>query len=510
MKILSTEQIRELDRYTIAHEPISSIQLMERAARACVNRIVKLVKQESAILVVCGKGNNGGDGLAISRLLLEQGFEVSTLVIHHSDQFSEDALINYKLLKEKYPHKVTDIHNFEELSLHAQNKTVLIDALLGTGINKPVEGLLGELIHFLNSQFRNIISIDVPSGLFCDKSSSETKNIIHSNLTLTFQLPKLAFFLAENKTYVPEFEILKIGLLETEIQNLNSHYYYVTAEEIATLLKHRSKFSHKGTYGHGLLLAGSKGKSGSTLIAAKACLRSGAGLLTVHSTKDTLNALLTYLPEAMSSEDAHSDHLSEVVHPEKYDALAFGPGVGLHEDTQLVLKKILHYYNGSLIIDADGLNSLSENKTWLNFLHPETILTPHPKEFERLTEKPADDFEQLKAAKQFSLKYNCILVLKGAYTAIAMPDGNVFFNSSGNAGLAKGGSGDGLTGIILGLLTRGYSAPQAALIGTFIHGYAADLCTNKKSEESLLISDVIEMLPKAFKKLENHSFGIKN
>lgn len=502
MKILSTEQIRELDRYTIAHEPIPSIQLMERAARACVNRIVKLVKQESKILVVCGQGNNGGDGLAISRLLLEQGFDVHTLVIHHSEKFSEDALINYTLLKEKHPLKLTDIHSFEELSVHAQNKTVLIDALLGTGIHKAVEGFLGEVIQFLNSQFRSIISIDVPSGLFCDKSSSETKNIIHSTLTLTFQLPKLAFLFAENKNYVPDFEILKIGLLEKGQESLDSRYYYVTIEEIASLLKPRSKFSHKGTYGHALLLAGSRGKSGAALISAKACLRSGTGMLTVQSTAETLQALLSSLPEAMSSADAHSEHVTEVEKPENYDAIAFGPGIGLHADTQLVLKKIINYYKGSLVIDADGLNILAENKTWLNFLRPETILTPHPKEFERLTEKHADDFERLKAAKQFSLKYNCILVLKGAHTAIAMPDGNVYFNSSGNAGLAKGGSGDGLTGIILGLLSRGYSAPQAALIGTFIHGYAADLCINKKSEESLLISDVIEMLPKAFKKLE--------
>ena len=203
-----------------------------------------------------------------------------------------------------------------------------------------------------------------------------------------------------------------------------------------------------------------------------------------------------------SDEDGNANHISEFEKPEKYDALAFGPGIGTHVETQQVLKKILNYYNGTMILDADGLNILAENKTWLNFLRPETILTPHPKEFERLTEKQTDDFERLKAAKHFSLKYNCILILKGAHTAIAMPDGNVFFNSSGNPGLAKGGSGDGLTGIILGLLSRGYTVPKAALIGTFIHGYAADLCTKKKSEESLLISDVIDMLPKAFKKLE--------
>jgi ADP-dependent NAD(P)H-hydrate dehydratase / NAD(P)H-hydrate epimerase len=502
MKVLSTEQIRELDAFTIANEPISSIHLMERAARVCVSRIEKMVNIREKILVVCGKGNNGGDGLAITRLLLDQGFEANALVIHYTTNFSADASTNYDLLKENFPENLQDIYSFEDLELLMPEKAVLIDAILGTGINKGVEGFLGEVIQYLNSKFHKIISIDVPSGLFCDKSSSENKNIIHSNLTLTFQVPKLAFFFAENKTFVPEFEILKIGLSEKKMQTLGTHFYYITADDIAGLLKRRSKFSHKGTYGHALLMAGSKGKSGAALLCAKACLKSGAGLLTVHSTKDSLTALLNYLPEAMSHEDANADHLTEVEKPELYDALAFGPGIGTHADTQLVLKKILNYYNGSMVIDADGLNILSENKTWLNFLRPETILTPHVKEFERLTEKQLDDFERLKAAKHFSLKHNCIVILKGAHSAIVMPDGNVFFNSSGNPGLAKGGSGDGLTGIILGLLSRGYSPPQAALIGTFIHGYAADLCTRKKSEESLLISDVIDMLPKAFKKLE--------
>jgi NAD(P)H-hydrate epimerase len=261
------------------------------------------------------------------------------------------------------------------------------------------------------------------------------------------------------------------------------------------------KFDHKGTYGHSLLVAGSQGKSGAAIISAKACMRSGAGLLTVHSNKETLNALLNHLPEAMGSEDRDAEKITEI-DPERYTAIAFGPGIGTHEDTQTVLKKLLNYYKGKLVIDADGLNILSENKTWLNFLPPGTILTPHPKEFERLVGESENEFERLKILKQFSLKYNCIVVLKGAHSAVAMPDGNVFFNSSGNPSLAKAGSGDGLTGIILGLLSRGYNAPQAAIIGTYIHGYAADLCLKKMSMESVLISDVINQLPKAFRKLE--------
>jgi hydroxyethylthiazole kinase-like uncharacterized protein yjeF len=503
MKILSAEQIRELDKYTIEHEPIKSIDLMERAARACVKRLLKLADSSEEIYVLCGKGNNGGDGLAISRLLNEQGFIAYVFVIHYTDNFSADAQQNYLLLKEKFPGRVFDIYSTAELKEKPSRKeAIIIDALLGTGINKPAESFLAEVISYINSAFHRIVSIDVPSGLFCDKSSPENTSIIHSSLTLTFQFPKLAFLLPENKNYVPEFEILDISLHEKGIASQTSHFHYLTKEEISSLLKPRSKFSHKGSFGHALLLAGSKGKSGAAIISANACLRSGAGLLTLHSTRETLNAMLQHLPEAMTDEDPSADHLSEIEKPERYDAIGFGPGVGLHEDTQTVLKKLLQYYTGKMIIDADGLNILSENKTWLNFLPAGTILTPHPKEFERLTEKHENDFERLRALKHFSLKYSCIVVLKGAHSAIALPDGSVFFNSSGNAGLAKGGTGDGLTGIILGLLSRGYSAPQSALMGTFIHGYAADLCIKKKSMESILISDVIGQLPKAFKNLE--------
>lgn len=503
MKILNAAQIKELDAFTIQHEPITSLDLMERASRACVNRLIKLVNSEKKFLVFCGMGNNGGDGLAIARLLLERGYSVSALIIRHSESFSTDAQKNYDRLKEKFPEAVKEIHTAEELP-KPDGTIVAIDALLGTGINKNPEGILADTINSIN-QFSQIISIDLPSGLYPDRSSSENKNCVRSNLTLTFQAPKLAFLMPENFLYISAFEILDIGLHPIGMAAVPVQNYYATANDISSLIRPRSKFSHKGSFGHALLISGSKGKSGAGVISAKACLRSGAGYLTVHSNKETLNAVLQHLPEAMSDQDEHPDFISQIDSLEKYDAIAFGPGTGMAEETQTVLKKILQYYPGKLVIDADGLNIFSENKTWLTFLPPDTILTPHPKEFERLTEKFSDDFDRLAALRNFSLKYRCIVILKGAHTAIAMPDGSVFFNSSGNPGLAKAGSGDGLTGIILGLLARGYNPPQAALIGTYIHGMAADLCVKKKSMESLLISDVIEKLPSAFKKLESLS-----
>jgi len=504
MKILSPDNIAIADQFTIEHEPIPSIELMERAAMACVRRLTKILDSEIKVYVACGQGNNGGDGLAIARLLQERGYDVTALVILAKEEFSPDALQNYLLLKEKFPSRVIDIKTIEVLKeMQFAQPSVLIDALLGTGVKGEVEGFLGESISVFNFLFKYIISIDVPSGLMPNEHSSENKNIIHSTHTITLQLPKLAFLLQENERFVPEFEIVDIGLKKEGIDKLLTQEHYITKELIAQLLKKRKKHDHKGTFGHALLLAGSSDKPGAALISAEACLRSGAGLLTVHSVQNVLNALSVRSPEAMQTADEGVKCISSLEKTDHFNAIAFGPGTGTSEETQTVLKKLLQYYKGKLVIDADGLNILSENKTWLSFLPPDTILTPHPKEFERLAGKSENDFERLQLLRQFSQKNNVIVILKGGHSAIAMPDGNIYFNSSGNAGLAKGGSGDALTGMILGLLTRGYTPPQASLIATFVHGLAADLCIKKMSMESVLISDVIARIPRAFKKLED-------
>lgn len=503
MKILNAAQLKELDAYTIKAEKIKSIDLMERASVVATARISKLLGHDQQIDIFCGSGNNGGDGLAIARLLLEQKHAVRVILPRYGSNLSEDAERNYQYLKKLYPGVVTEINTMEELkSLHLEHHYAAVDALFGTGLNKPLEGFLAEVVTFLNKNYKKIISIDIPSGLYADKSSTDLLHIVRCNLCLSFQMPKLAFLLPQNQAYVPEFEILDIGLSVEKQAATDSHYYYVTGKEISQLLKPRLKFSHKGNFGHALLVAGSKGKSGAAIIASEACLRSGAGLLTLHSVRDSINAVLRSLPEAMSDEDLNTAYISNLEISEKYSGICFGPGTGIEPETETVLKKIVQYYSGPLLIDADGLNILSSNKTWLEFLPKNCILSPHPREFERLTEKITDDFERLETIRKFSMRYGCILIYKGAHTAIAMPDGNVFFNSSGNAGLAKGGSGDALSGIILGLLARGYSSPQAALIGTFIHGYAADLCRNEMSAEAMLISDVLRKLPQAFLQLE--------
>jgi NAD(P)H-hydrate epimerase len=502
MKIFNAEQIRALDAYTISQEPIASVDLMERAARVCHGKIIKKIKPSQRVMVLCGPGNNGGDGLVICKYLLQNQFNAFAVLPDLGRERSEDAQYHYLQLLQAYPEKIIEVKDEESLlALFGEENTLVVEALFGSGLNKPLSGFAAELVHCVNAHASVIFSVDMPAGLYTDKAVDKDDAVIEADVTFTFQHPKLAMMMAENARFVGHFEVLNIGLHPKAIEQMPADYFFVEKALITSLLKKRVKHAHKGMYGHALLLAGSKGKSGAALLAAKACLKSGAGLLTVHGVKETLAANLITLPEAMSSEDPHPAHISDIAHLEKYTAVGIGPGIGTQDDTAAVLKKLLHYYNGPLVLDADALNILSENKTWLNFLPPNSILTPHPKEFERLSEKHSNSYERLSALRLFAMRHKSIVILKGAYSAIAMPDGHVFFNSSGNAGMAKGGSGDVLTGMILGLLARGYNAPQAALIGTYVHGYAADLLAKKTSLESMLASEVIDKIGRAFLKI---------
>jgi ADP-dependent NAD(P)H-hydrate dehydratase / NAD(P)H-hydrate epimerase len=506
MKILSAQQIREADKFTIENEPVSSINLMERAATACVKRITEFTHRNSFYSIFCGKGNNGGDGLTIARLLAEMGRKVEVFIINHSEKQSEDFTTNLKRLGSSSV-KITTINSHAELvsASHEALKQVqvdgggvfIIDALLGTGINKPVEGLLAETIDFINVSGLPVISIDVPSGLFCDEKPNH-KHIIRATKTLTFQRPKLTFLFAEFYQYTGNFEILDVGLNENFIEKQNGSNFYLTHHDIALLINHRSQISHKGSFGHALLLAGSKGKIGAAVLASRACLRSGAGLLTTHLPACGYQILQTALPEAMVSADENENCISACPKTDKYAAIAVGPGIDDDKSTVQALKVLLQQASVPLVLDADAINILSHNKTWLSFVPPNTIITPHPKEFDRLVGAHTSDFDRLESCKEFARKNNIVVVLKSAHTAIVFPDKKVFFNSSGNAALAKGGSGDVLTGIILGLLSRGYSPEHACLIAVYVHGHAADLYIKKFSDETMLATDLIELLPLAF------------
>lgn len=495
MKILSAQQIREADAHTIAHEPVSSINLMERAAKASALRIEELTKAGSFFYIFCGKGNNGGDGLAIARLLAAANRKVEVLVVEHIDKASADHDANLKKLKGIAD--VLSISKPEEIPHLQKENAFIIDALLGTGVNKPVDGILAETIELIHKSGLPVISIDVPSGLFCD-TKSEHKHVVKAQLTLSFQRPKLSFMFSENAPFVGRFEILDIGLDEQFIESQASEYHYLHVKDIAGLLIPRQKFAHKGSFGHALLLAGSKGKAGAAVLAAKACLRSGAGLLTTHLPHSLVNIMQTSLPEAMVSVDEAVDHISALPKNGNFSAIGVGPGIGTDKETAQALKLLIQNAAAPLVFDADALNILSENKTWLAFLPPMSILTPHPKEFDRLCGAHTSEFSRLQSCRDFAHKHRVIVVLKGAHTAVVMPDKKVFFNSTGNPALAKGGSGDVLTGMVLGLLAQVYSPASAALIAVFVHGRAADMYVRDKSERGMLAGDLVDLLPEAF------------
>lgn len=502
MNLLSAEQIKQADQHTILNEPVSSIDLMERAALACCDFIYEKLPNQKSFAVVCGTGNNGGDGLAMARLLAGRGYSVRVFIVGETEKYSTDFKINLNRLSGISNVIVNHIDSINALSF--LKNELIVDALFGIGLSRPLDGLNAEVVEKINASGKKIVSVDMPSGLPVDTAFDPKKfTIVKANYTLTFQRLKLNFLFPESYPYTGEISVLDIHLDESFMDTLPSKNHLVSRKDILAVLKLRSKFSHKGTYGHAILFAGSLGKVGAAVLSARAALSSGLGLLTVHLPKCGYTVMQGTVPEAMVSMDETENFISSFPKTFNYDAVGFGPGLGTDVQTASVLKVLLQQHGGPLCIDADGLNILSENKTWLAFMPSETILTPHPKEFDRLAGAHSDSFSRLESAKAFALRFNCIVVLKGTYTATVLPDGNVFFNSTGNAGLAKGGSGDVLTGIITGLLARGYTPTHAAVLGNYLHGMAADLCAEQESKESILASDVITQLGQAFLKLEN-------
>lgn len=500
MKIFSNSQIRKIDALSIQNEPVSSIDLMERAAIACFDWICSRFPKDTtcSFKVFCGTGNNGGDGLAIARLLIQEGYKAEIYLICNSEKRSVDNLKNEQRLK-GLPIEIHYIKTKNEFPEFSANH-IIIDTILGTGLNKPVEGLIADVINRINDLAATVIAIDIPSGLFADSSSTKNKSVIKARYTLTFQFPKLAFFFPENEQFVGKWEVLSIGLNQMAIEQEQTKNYFILSQDIKPLLKKRSAFSHKGSFGHLLLIAGSYGKTGAAVLAARASIRSGLGLCTLIVPECSLNILQTAVPEVMvkTSGDKFLD-IDTLKHINKtYRCIAIGPGIGQEENVQEMCKGVIQASRVPMVLDADALNILSLNKDWLPFLPKESILTPHPKEFERLAGKWENDFEKQQIAINFAIKYGVYLVLKGAYTIIACPDATCYFNSTGNAGMAKGGSGDVLTGIIGSLLSRGYTPHVSCMAGVFIHGLAADIAVVEKGEESMIASDIIETLGKAF------------
>lgn len=499
MKILNSQQIRQADACTIKNEPVSSVNLMERAAKKCFEWISVKIDKSRKVHVVCGLGNNGGDGLVIARLLNKAGYKVAVIILRHSEKSSDDFRKNYERLKKLKNISVSEISNASKFPV-IKNDDVIIDAIFGSGLTKPVEGFHADIIHAINKTKAFIISVDLPSGLFSeDNSGNIHKNMVHADVTLTFQVTKLAFLFPENYDFVGEWVVLDIGLDKDFFESLDSRFYFIEASEIKHFIKPREKFSHKGNFGHALLLSGSYGKIGAAVIGAKACLRSGAGLLTAHIPVCGYHIMQTSVPEAMCSIDDEINFLSSLPDISKFNAIAIGPGIGQEEETAKMMKLLIQNSGVPIIFDADAINILAENKTWLSFLPKGSILTPHHGEFARLAGKTSNSIQRLELQKELSVKFGIYIIYKGAYTTISTPDGRFFFNSTGNPGMATGGSGDALTGILLGLKASGYSSFETCLIGTYIHGLAGDIAAKEKGETSMIAGDVIENISEALK-----------
>lgn len=496
LKILSTKQIRELDAFTIAHEPIASIDLMERACRAFTSWFTEHFDETHRTGVVCGTGNNGGDGLGIARMLCELGYPVKVWIVHGGVPESADFQINRKRLLERVG--FTEITSKPDEALF-HDCDVLIDAMFGSGLSRPVDGLYAEVIRIFNQANAIRVAVDIPSGLMADAPSAGA--IVQAHHTVTFQLPKLAFLLPDSFQFVGNWHLVDIGLSKKYIQQAECRYFLLTRGGIKKIIMPRTKFDHKGKFGHALLIAGSKGKMGAAVLAATGVLRSGAGLLTVHVPASGYTTMQTAVPEAMTSVDVSEDFFTQVPELEKYNVVGIGPGLGTDNKTITAVETLLGSITVPLVIDADALNILASHTHLLNSIPKGSILTPHPGEFKRLAGSWKNDFERLDRQLDMASRLKVVVMVKGAHTAVALPDGTLWFNDTGNPGMAKGGSGDALTGIITGLMARGYAPADAARLGCWVHGMAADVAVHEKGRESLIARDLLEKLPEAFRRV---------
>ena len=499
MEIYTADAIKRWDEYTITHEPIPSIDLMERAASRCVDWMMQRRLQKKSFLIFCGKGNNGGDGLAIARMLHKLGAPVEVYILEFGKMGSPDFQTNLLRLHElPVPiHYLQTQTGFPDIS----EDHIIIDALFGSGLSKPLDGHAAALAEHINRSNALVISIDVPSGLFTERSSIGHP-IINADHTLTFHVPKLAFLLQENAPFIGLVHVLDIGLHPRFAETENPFAHLLSEDLIRCIYKPRGRFAHKGTYGHALLVGGSYGKIGAMLLATRACLRTGAGLTTTYIPQCGYPVLQSQAPEAMVITDPGEAIITSPPSSlEKYSAIGIGPGLGTDQKTQKAISELITQYQKPMVIDADGLNCLALNPTLLSSLPPHSILTPHPKEFERLFGSCANDVERMERAREKARLHHIIIVVKSHHTLIATPSGQLYFNTTGNAGMAKGGSGDVLTGMITALVAQSYQPLHAALLGVYLHGAAGDAAAKTRSQEAMIASDIINNIGAVFLQL---------
>ena len=496
MKILSAQQIRECDQYTIKNDAISSINLMERAADACTEWISKNVYQVKKFSVFCGNGNNGGDGFAIARLLKRKGFYVK-IFTHLEGNFSPDAAKNIKRIRENGDIEILDFEKAFEGSY--EENSCIIDALFGTGLNRKVEGIFAKVITFLNGLPVRKISIDIPSGLFANEITQEDSVVFKADDTLSFQFWKRTFLHPETGVFAGKIHILDIKLNKTYIKNAETDFFLSDYEMIKSVFRKREDFTHKGRFGKSVLIAGSYGKMGAAVLAVSSALRTGSGLVYAISSDSGYHIMQTLNPEAMFIKGG--EHFITDIEVKDDFTAGIGPGLGTEEATKKALVHFLKSYKKPLVLDADALNILSTDQKLIQLIPEHSIITPHPKEFERLFGAYKNSFDRLEAARVAAEKYKIYIVLKDHRTQIVTPEKKVYYNITGNSGMAKGGSGDVLTGIITSLLAQKYESLHAAMLGVWMHGKAGDYAAEKFSKEAMSPKDLINELSLVFKQL---------
>lgn len=499
MKIFSGKQIYEADKFTIEKQEISSFALMERAASQLFQWLHQRMQgAQVKIHIFCGIGNNGGDGIALARHFWEHGYNFDVYVVNYSEKRSKDFLLNLDKLKERkiWPNFLKQGATMPDI--HPDD--IIIDAIFGIGLNRPPDPWVGEIIRFLNGSGAFILSVDVPSGLYLDRAVEQPESVIRSSFVLSFQAPKLIFFLPGTGPFIREWDVLDIGLDPEYLEATPVAYHYMTKADLIPWFKARNRFSHKGDFGHSRIIGGSYGKIGAVMLAAEACLRIGSGLVSCYVPKCGYIPIQSALAEVMVETDSDESEIITIPDNDRTNVAGIGMGMGTSKRTTEALGKFLKDYSGPLVIDADGINILSKQKHWLKLLPPDTILTPHPGELERLIGTWKDDFEKLEKARAFVEEHECVLVIKGAHTMVVY-QGQGFINSTGNPGMATAGSGDVLTGVITGLLAQGYSAIQAAVFGVYLHGVAGDLAASAYGLEALMASDITAHLGQAYKEL---------
>ena len=499
MKLFSKAQIYEGDKLTTVRQNITSTDLMERAGTQIFNWIhMRMQGAQVPIHVFCGIGNNGGDGLVLSRHLITHGYNVITYIVNCSDKRSKDFLVNYERIKnvtKQWPKMLSCGGDYSEILI--EERDIIVDAVFGIGLNRPPNDWVQGLFQKWRASKAFTLAVDIPSGLYTDKAVEDEDAVVHANFTLSFQSPKLVFFLPETAKYTVQWEVLDIGIDREYLMQTETEAELISKFEVLPLYKPRDKFAHKGDFGHAMILGGSYGKIGAVNLASRAALSSGAGLVTAYIPKCGYHSLQSSLPEAMVITDDADNFINNISFAIEPTIIGVGVGLGTEAETAKTFETFLKTNETPLVIDADGLNLLSKKKALLKLLPEQTVLTPHPKELERLIGQWLDDFEKLEKVKAFSTKYNVIVLIKGA-NSITVYRNKLYINTTGNPSMATAGSGDVLTGIISGLIAQGYEPLAATIFGVYLHGKSADIALEDYGYQSLIASHIIETLGEAY------------